>query len=106
MEFSGINNTIRRERVEAIAVGAKKYYPELEITAEEKSLAKSGMRPVTPDGLPYIGRSSKIKNLTFATGHAMMGLSLGPATGSIISSIVNNKTTPVSIKQFHPDRRF
>jgi len=54
MEFSGLNTIIRKERVEAIAAGAKKYYPEIEITAEEKSQAKSGMRPVTPDGLPYI----------------------------------------------------
>ena len=54
MEFSGINDKIRKERVQAIAAGAKKYYPEIEITAEEKSQAKSGMRPVTPDGLPYI----------------------------------------------------
>ncbi len=106
MEFSGINDTIRKERVEAIAAGAQKYYPELEITAEEKSQAKSGMRPVTPDGLPYIGRSSKIKNLTFATGHAMMGWSLGPATGKLVAEIIDDKKTSMDIMAFNPNRKF
>lgn len=106
MEFSGLNDTIRKERVEAIAAGAKKYYPEIEITSEEKSLAKSGMRPVTPDGLPYIGRSSRIKNLTFATGHAMMGWSLGPATGKLVSEIIDAKKTSMDISAFNPQRKF
>jgi len=106
MEFSGINTKIRKERVEAIATGAQKYYPEIEITVEEKAQAKSGMRPVTPDGLPYIGRSSKIKNLTFATGHAMMGWSLGPATGKLVAEIVDGKKTSMDISPFNPQRKF
>ena len=106
MEFSGINDYIRKERVEAIAAGAKKFYPGLEITTEEKLNAKSGMRPVTPDGLPYIGRSGQIKNLTFATGHAMMGWSLGPATGKLVSEIIDEKKTSMDISAFIPERKF
>ena len=106
MEFSGINTIIRKERVAAIAQGAKRFYPELEITDEEQSNAQTGMRPVTPDGLPYIGRCSKIKNLTFATGHAMMGWSLGPATGKLVAEIIDDKKTSMSIAAFNPERRF
>ena len=106
MEFSGINTNVRKERVEAIAAGAQKFYPELEITAEEKSKARTGMRPVTPDGLPYIGRSSKINNLTFATGHAMMGWSLGPATGKLVSEIIDGRKTSMDISAFIPERKF
>lgn len=106
MEFSGINDFIRKERVEAIAAGAKKFYPELEITHEEKANAKTGMRPVTPDGLPYIGKSSKISNLTFATGHAMMGWSLGPATGKLVAEIIDKKKTSMDISAFNPERKF
>lgn len=80
MEFSGLNDRIRKERVAAIAAGAKRFYPEVDITEEEKEGARTGLRPVSPDGLPYIGRSASYKNLIFATGHAMMGWSLGPAT--------------------------
>lgn len=106
MEFSGINDSIRKERVAAIASGAKKFYPELEITAEEMAAAKTGMRPVTPDGLPYIGKSKQIQNLTFATGHAMMGWSLGPATGKLVSEIIDGKKTSMETTAFNPERKF
>ena len=106
MEFSGINTKIRKERVLTIANGVKKFYPELEIEQAEIDTAQSGMRPVTPDGLPYIGRSSKIKNLTFATGHAMMGWSLGPATGKLVSEIIGERKTAMNISAFNPTRKF
>lgn len=106
MEFSGINDYIRKERVTALANGAKNFYPELEITTEEMEAAKTGMRPVTPDGLPYIGRSKRIQNLTFATGHAMMGWSLGPATGKLVSEIIDHKKTSMEMAPFNPDRKF
>ena len=106
MEFSGINDTIRKERVEAIANAVKSYYPEIEISKEDKSNAKSGLRPVSPDGLPYIGRSKSFSNLVFATGHAMMGWSLGPATGKLVSEIIDGKNTAMDIKPFNPDRKF
>ncbi len=106
MEFSGINTKIRKERVRAIANGAHSFYPELQINDAEMDAAQSGMRPVTPDGLPYIGKSSEFSNLTFATGHAMMGWSLGPATGKLVSEIIDNKPTSMKIAPFHPQRKF
>ncbi len=106
MEFSGINNVIRKERVLAIANGARKFYPELEITHEEIADAQTGLRPVSPDGLPYIGRSKDFANLTFATGHAMMGWSLGPATGKLVSEVIGNTKTSMDISAFNPDRGF
>ncbi len=106
MEFSGINTTIRKERVQAIANAANNYYPEVEINATEMDKAKSGMRPVSPDGLPYIGRCPEIHNLTFATGHAMMGWSLGPVTGKLVAEIIDGKKTSIDIGPFAPERRF
>lgn len=106
MELSGINTQIRKERVNAIAKAAESYYTGLKITAAEKEAAASGMRPVSPDGLPYIGRPKAIKNLCFATGHAMMGWSLGPATGKLISEIILNKKTSMDLSAFDPDRKF
>ncbi len=106
MEFSGINTIIQKERVEAIAKAAKSFYPEIEVNFEEKESAQTGMRPVSPDGLPYIGRCSNIDNLTFATGHAMMGWSLGPATGKLVSEVINGKKTSMNITPFAPGRKF
>ena len=106
MEFSGINHQIRRNRVSAIARLAEKYYQGFEVKPQEEGQAACGLRPVTPDGLPYIGRVSSWKNLSLATGHAMMGWSLGPVTGKLISEIISDKPTSLSLNTLHPERRF
>jgi len=106
MELSGINHRIRKERVTAIAKAAESYYNTLKISEEEKSNARCGLRPVSPDGLPYIGRTSKYKNLTIATGHAMMGWSLGPATGKLVTEIISEKKPSMAIEGFDPERKF
>lgn len=106
MEIAGINHNINKVRVEAIASGVSKYYSQIALTKAEKELATSGLRPVSADGLPYIGKSKKCDNLTIATGHAMMGLSLGTATGKLVSEVISNKKTSLSLDPFHPDRTF
>jgi D-amino-acid dehydrogenase len=82
------------------------YYEGLEISEEELKDAQCGLRPVSPDGLPYIGRIQPYKNLAVATGHAMMGWSLGPATGKLISEVISNKKPSMNIDGFNPGRRF
>ena len=85
---------------------AKQYYPEINLTTEEKEDAACGLRPVSPDGLPYIGKSSKCKNLTVATGHAMMGWSMGTATGKLVSEIISEQKPSLELANYHPDRKF
>ena len=106
MEIGGINDIINPVRVNAIAKAAESYYPNLRINEQEKEVAKCGLRPCSPDGLPYIGKSSKCKNVTFATGHAMMGWSLGPATGKLVSEIISDKKRSLDLSPFHIDRKF
>ena len=106
MEIDKINHKINPRRVNAIANAAKNFYNGLEITQKEKDDAECGLRPCSPDGLPYIGKSSKCNNLTIAAGHAMMGWSLGPATGKLVSEIISNKKPSLDLQPFHPDRKF
>jgi D-amino-acid dehydrogenase len=106
MEIAGINHDINKVRVEAIANAVTNYYPEIKLTSEEKKDVAVGLRPVSPDGLPYIGKSKKCDNLTIATGHAMLGWSMGTATGKLVSEIVSNTKTSLRLDAFHPDRRF
>jgi D-amino-acid dehydrogenase len=49
----------------------------------------AGLRPTTPDGLPILGFSLRHSNLILATGHAMLGLTLGPGTGQIVAELAN-----------------
>src|SRR5690606_8794668 len=106
MEFSGLNHTIRKNRVEAIAKGAESFYRGLEISDRDKANASCGLRPVSPDGLPYIGRPKSHDNLIVATGHAMMGWSLGPATGKLVAEIVGGSEPSMDITAFDPSRKF
>ena len=75
-------------------------------TSEEKSNAACGLRPLSPDGLPFIGKSSKCNNLTIATGHAMMGWTMGTATGKLVSEIISEKKPSLELVNYHPDRAF
>ncbi len=63
----------------------------------------AGLRPVTPDGVPIIGFSPKHKNLILATGHAMLGLSLGPGTGQVVADLANGKTPPLDLHAMSAD---
>lgn len=106
MEFSGINHKIRKERVEAIAKGVEHYYKGLHILEADKENAQCGLRPVSPDGLPYIGRPKAFENLVVATGHAMMGWSLGPATGKMVTELISGDKLSMDIAPFNPERKF
>jgi len=106
MEFSGINHNVRKNRVAAIARLAERYYEGFKVRPEEEAQAACGLRPVSPDGLPYIGRVKHWQNLSLATGHAMMGWSLGPVTGKLIAELISDQPTSMSLKDLHPERRF
>ncbi len=106
MEIAGINHSINPTRVQAIARAAQRYYPDIQLSTTEQEQASCGLRPVSPDGMPYIGRSAACTNLTIATGHAMMGWSLGPATGKLVSEIITDQKITLPIDLYHPDRKF
>ncbi len=64
----------------------------------------AGLRPTTPDGMPIIGRSPNHSNLILATGHAMLGLSLGPGTGQVVAELVNGQEPAFSLSPLRLDR--
>ena len=104
MEISGINNRVLLKRAEAIFRASKNYYPDLAVEFPEKERIWSGLRPLSPDGLPYIGRAGNYSNLTIAGGHAMLGLSLAAGTGKLVEEIINSTKTSVDISSFAVDR--
>ena len=104
MEINGTDLSINMKRVQGIVETIPKYYPDLSIPLPETKEVWRGLRPCSPDGLPYIGRSKSLSNLVIATGHSMMGLSLGPATGLLVSEIISDKRTSMSLDTFDPER--
>ena len=104
MEISGLNSPILEKRAQAIYNGAKAYYPDLALDMMPKEKIWYGLRPLTPDGLPYIGGHSKYANLVIAGGHAMLGVSLAAATGKLVEELVGNKKTSLDVGAFRPER--
>jgi D-amino-acid dehydrogenase len=54
--------------------------------------------------MPYLGRFQKFPNLIAATGHAMLGLSLGPATGLLVGELLAGDRLSSQIGLLSPDR--
>ena len=104
MEINEIDSAPLPQRAKAIFNAAHKYYPNLPVTFPTGKQAWSGLRPLSPDGLPYIGRHSKYKNLVIASGHAMLGMSLCAATGKLVEEIIDNQETSIEMKAFHVER--
>lgn len=104
MEMAGINESITKRRVQGIIRAVPEYFPAFQGSDFSDCKPWSGLRPVSPDGMPYLGRTGRWKNLVVATGHAMMGLSLAPATGRVVSALVAGEEPPVKLDLLSPDR--
>jgi D-amino-acid dehydrogenase len=102
LEMAGMDLSFNSRRVNAIRKSSSAYLPGLE---EAKVIEIwRGLRPCTPDGLPIISRSRVFDNLIIAAGHAMLGMSLGPITGKLVSQLVGEEQTDVDISPFGVDR--
>lgn len=104
MEIAPVNNKINLHRVEGIVESVPKYFPGIQLEVPKEKDIWFGFRPCSPDGLPYLGRTTKLNNLIIAGGHAMMGLSLGPATGKVVADLANGHKPEVDISAFNPER--
>jgi D-amino-acid dehydrogenase len=104
MEISGLNEAINPQRVQGIIKSVTKYFPKFSPDNFEGIQPWRGLRPCSPDGLPYLGRTQKFSNLILATGHAMMGMSLSPITGKMVSEIVSGEKPSFDLSLFSPDR--
>jgi D-amino-acid dehydrogenase len=104
MEITSHKTPPRMNRVQGILDAVKRYYPEFDVALPPKEKIWYGYRPCSADGLPYIGRVKKLNNLTVATGHSMLGLSLGAGTGKLVSELVNRVPASMDLRPFDVER--
>lgn len=104
MEITTTQTPPRYQRVQGILDAVKRYYPQFEVAMPQPENIWYGYRPCSADGLPYLGRTKKWKNVIMATGHAMVGLSLGAGTGKLVSEIINESPLSMDIEAFKPER--
>ena len=102
LEMSGFDMSINQRRVSATRAALREYLSGME-SLEELELWR-GLRPMTPDSLPLLGRSAAIQNLVIATGHGMLGLTQGPITGKLAMQIITDASTDIDLAPLRPDR--
>ena len=102
MELSGVNETLDRRRIAGIRAGIGNYlrHP----IGEEAGTEWVGMRPLTPDGLPMLGRVPGYRNLSVATGHAMLGITMAPVTGEVMADLLTGGAPDPVLAPFNPGR--
>lgn len=101
MEITHVKDTsVNYNRVLGITETINSFYPTLKIVPPNSKDVWTGFRPCTPTGLPIISKHQKIDNLTICTGHGMMGVSLGPASGKIVEELISEKKPSVDINRF------
>ncbi len=104
MEVTGLDESIDKRRVQGILKAIPEYFPEFSSEDYTSLPVWRGLRPCSPDGLPYIGRPLKNKNLIVATGHAMMGMSLGPITGKTVTALLEYKAPSIDLTMLDVNR--
>lgn len=98
MEFSGFNTNLDQERISGLRSAARSY-----LRAELHGASESewtGMRPMTPDGLPVIGRLPRYRNAFVSTGHAANGVFMAPASGDVLAQMAVDGQADVDMHAF------
>jgi D-amino-acid dehydrogenase len=102
LEFSGLNHELRQDRLDQLMRSASLFFDG--VTRAEALDVWVGLRPCTTDGLPAIGPLPGVRGLYAATGHGMLGLTLGPVTGKLLAEQILDGATSLPLDPFDPGR--
>ncbi|MEQ1823672.1 MAG: FAD-binding oxidoreductase [Fimbriimonadaceae bacterium] len=103
MELGAYSSEPNPQKLDKIRTSIPEYLPAYENHIFDEPVWV-GHRPCSPDGLPYIGSFAGKPNLLAATGHGMMGMSLAPITGKLVSQLINDSPTSINIAKCSPNR--
>jgi glycine oxidase len=101
MEHVGFDPRTTESVVHNLTASARALCPVLPAAA---TAAWAGLRPVTPDLLPLIGRDPSHPALIYACGHSRNGVLLAPITAEIVARIVFEERLNFDLGQFDPAR--
>lgn len=104
MEIAGTDLNINPKKINGLKKAVCEYMPQFTMKHLAGNDIWTGLRPIAPDGLPYVGKLSGFDNLYTSTGHAMMGMSLAPACGKLISELISNGESGLYDPMIDPDR--
>jgi D-amino-acid dehydrogenase len=93
MEFAGYDASLNANRLRLLRESADLY---LKVPLSRPALEEWwGWRPMTPDGLPFIGPAPAFDNVYLAAGHGMLGVSMAPATGKLVAELLARQASHI-----------
>lgn len=104
MEIVGLDQSITPAKIKALKKSVVRYFPEYSMEDLNDRDVWVGLRPCSPDGLPYVGKVDRYENLYVSTGHAMMGVSLSFSSGELISQLISEGLAELSHPLIDPNR--
>jgi D-amino-acid dehydrogenase len=104
MELAGLDTSVNPARVRGLLRSIPACFPDFRAEDFSAVTPWCGLRPCSPDGLPYLGRPRRWDNLIVAAGHAMLGVSLGPISGRIVGELLDGEPAAIDSPLLHPDR--
>ena len=102
MEHAGFVPEVSAAGMAEIFTGATALCPALAGGSVLRTWA--GLRPVTPDGLPIVGREPRLEGLWYATGHGRNGILLAAVTGALLARLINDDEDTGDLAPLRPER--
>ena len=104
MEIGGREGVVNAAKLRGITKAVPGYFPAFRTADFEGQDVWTGLRPCTPDGLPFLGSCPGLENAYIAAGHAMLGLSLSPITGWLMTQLVTGEKPDIDLSLLSPQR--
>ena len=104
MEFGGLDEELNQVRIGAILKAPTAYLRDWRAPDPSTLTPRAGIRPMTPDGMPVIGRLGDLENTYVSSGHGMQGITLGPGSALALSELVLHGRLPDVLLPFSPAR--
>lgn len=101
MEFGGDHPPFDARRIDMIVASMRAF---LDLEWDQRFDTWAGSRPMSADGLPFMGRPKRWRNVVVGAGHGMFGLTLAPPSGVAIAELIMTGGTSTDISAFDPDR--
>ncbi len=101
-EDAGFEKRNTAEGVQGLLELATRLVPALGEAELEKCW--SGLRPGSPDGMPFLGAVPEVSNLFVAAGHFRAGLQLSPGTAQVLKELIQGEPLSLPLEAFRPDR--
>jgi D-amino-acid dehydrogenase len=104
MELSGLGSPDLPQRIRQLVDSFVEYFPDFRAQDFQELPVWRGLRPCSADGLPYVGRVGGYQNLSVATGHAMLGVTLAPITGELVAQLLSGEPSSLPLEPLSPNR--